>query len=155
MSQRSVLFALLGVLPALVACGPSPSSAQLPTTPALAAAHTTFGEQAKAGQALYGEHCAGCHGDGGEGTAKAPRVVGMAQGALPLDPPATAKGRKTQFHTAADVAGFVVANMPPGGDSELSESGYWSIMAFDLKANGVELAHPIDASNASEVVLHP
>jgi hypothetical protein len=29
--------------------------------------------------------------------------------------------RKTHFETAADVADFVVKNMPPGGDSSLKE----------------------------------
>jgi hypothetical protein len=92
-------------------------------------------------------------GGSGEG-AKAPRVVGLDKGALPLDPPATAKFRKAQFKTAADVATFVVKNMPPGGGSSLEESDYWAILAFDLHANGVDLPKKVDGSNASEVVIH-
>lgn len=114
---------------------------------------TTFAAQVSAGQKLYGEKCASCHGAGGEG-GKAPRVVGMDKGALPLDPPADRKYRKTQFKTAADVADFVVKNMPPGGDSSLKEEDYWAILAFDLHANGVDLPNKIDGSNAKEVVLH-
>src|SRR4051812_2058458 len=86
---------------------------------------STFAEQASAGQKLYAEKCASCHGAGGEG-GKAPRVVGVDKGALPLDPATTAKFRKGQFRTAADVSGFVVKAMPPGGDPSLKEEDFWA-----------------------------
>ena len=109
--------------------------------------------QVKEGQKLYGKHCAGCHGDGGEGTKKAPPVVGKA--ALPLDPPAGAKVRKTQFHTAADVANFVVKNMPAKKPGSLKAEEYWAILAFDLHANGVDVKEKVDPTSAAKVVLHP
>jgi cytochrome c len=109
--------------------------------------------QVQAGQKLYAKHCAGCHGDAGEGSKKAPPVVGKA--ALPLDPPAGAKVRKSQFHTAADVAGFVVKNMPAKKPGSLKTDEYWAILAFDLKANGVEVKEKVDAASAAKVVLHP
>jgi cytochrome c len=90
------------------------------------------------GQKLYGEKCASCHGNSGEGN-RAPAVVGLSKGALPLDPPATAKARKQQFKTVADVADFVVKTMPPDSPGSLSQDEYWSILAFDLKANGIDL----------------
>jgi cytochrome c len=99
----------------------------------------TFAEQVSAGQELYGEHCASCHGDSGQGTKDAPPLVGLDTGALPLDPPATAKHRKTQFKTVADVADFAVKNMPAKAPGSLSEEQYWAILAFDLKANGIDL----------------
>ncbi len=104
-----------------------------------AAKSETFTEQAQAGAALYGQHCAKCHGDSGEGTDKAPRVVGLDQGALPLDPPAERKKRTMQFKTVADVAKFAVQNMPPKTPGVLPEADYWRILAFDLKANGIDL----------------
>jgi len=113
----------------------------------------TFADQVALGQKLYGEKCASCHGSSGEGD-RAPRVVGLDKGALPLDPRPDAKVRKTQFRTAADVATFVVKNMPPGGDSSLREEDYWAILAFDLHANGVDLPQRVDATNASTIVLH-
>src|SRR5690606_13234174 len=61
----------------------------------------TFEEQVADGAALYGMHCAHCHGDGGEGTPDGPAVVGA--GALPLDPPEERMVRMTQFVTAADI----------------------------------------------------
>jgi hypothetical protein len=66
-------------------------------------------------------------------------VVGLDQGALPLDPPAGAQHRKTQFKTVADIASFVVAHMPPTAPGSLKAEEYWSILAFDLKANGIDL----------------
>jgi cytochrome c len=110
--------------------------------------------QATAGGPLYGQFCAKCHGDGGQGTDKAPPVVGP--NALPLDPPAGAKYRKTQFHTAKDVADFVLANMPPQGPKPTVDQ-YLDILAFDLKANGVDLTGkpPLSPDNLAGYVLHP
>lgn len=114
----------------------------------------TFAEQVTAGQTLYGEKCASCHGAGGEGTAQGPRVVGLDKGALPLDPPATAKVRKSQFKTVADVAAFAVANMPADKPGSLKESEYWSILAFDLKANGVTLDKKLTMEVAKATAIH-
>lgn len=91
---------------------------------------------------LYGEHCASCHGDSGQG-GEGPPLVGLQSGALPLDPPEGAQVRTQPFRTVADIAAFVVANMPPGQAGSLAEEEYWSILAFDLKANGIELDQPL------------
>ncbi|HVH41162.1 MAG TPA: cytochrome c, partial [Labilithrix sp.] len=112
----------------LVACGgegPPPESpnTKAASSPPTAGAAPTFSAQVAEGQKLYADNCASCHGAGGEG-GKAPRVVGVANGALPLDPPSTAKYRKTQFKTAADVAAFVVKAMPPGQAGKLTEEQY-------------------------------
>lgn len=142
-----------GLLALSVACGGGETPQPTTPTSAPSSGAGSWNDQVAAGQKLYGEHCASCHGNGGEGV-KAPRVVGLSQGALPLDPPAGAKYRKTQFHTAADVADFVVHSMPPGGAGSLPEKDYWAILAFDLHANGVDLPKPIDGSNAKDVVIH-
>ena len=109
--------------------------------------------QVKAGAELYKKHCAGCHGDAGQGSKKSPPVVG--KDALPLDPPANAKVRKTKFHTAADVADFVVKNMPAKKPGSLKPEEYWDILAFDLKANGVDVKEKLDENSAKKIVLHP
>ena len=136
----------------LAGCGGEQTPPASPSAPS-GAAPSTFAEQVTAGQQLYAANCASCHGNSGEG-AGAPRVVGLDKGALPLDPPPDRKFRKTQFKTAADVAGFVVKTMPPNKAGTLSESEYFSILAFDLHANGVDLPNKIDGSNAASVVLH-
>jgi len=158
MTSRSILIALGFV----AACGgsqapaaESASEAGAPEPAATTGGETpapvepqTFADQVALGQTLYGEKCAGCHGDAGEGTEHGPRVVGLAEGALPLDPPAERKVRKTQFKTVADVATFAVQNMPPKKPGSLQEYEYWSILAFDLKANGIELPQKLDAALA-------
>ena len=109
--------------------------------------------QADEGGKLYGQHCASCHGDAGQGTKGAPPVVG--KDALPLDPPATAKVRTTQFHTAQDVAQFVAANMPAKAPGSLTTEQYYAILAFDLKANGIDVSKKrIDPTTAAEIKLH-
>jgi len=111
-----------------------------PTGPADASFKAaTFTEQVTHGQELYGMHCAKCHGDSGEGGDEGPRVVDLKKGALPTDPPADRKARKTRFVTVANVADFVVANMPPKKAGTLTTEQYLAILAFDLKANGIDL----------------
>lgn len=119
-----------------------------------AASPTDDGEtQAARGAKLFAANCASCHGDQGQGKESTPPVVG--KDALPLDPRPTQKYRKNQFHTAADVADFVVHNMPPKNPGSLPESDYWDILAFDLKANGVAVAGKhIDAKTAATIQLH-
>lgn len=146
----------------LVACGGATPPAESPqasapaapaSAPATAAvAPATFADQVALGQTLFGEHCSKCHGASGEGK-DAPRVVGLDKGALPLDPPATAKYRKNKFTTVLDVAEFATKNMPPDAPGSLSEEQYWAILAFDLKANGIELDKKLDGSVAAGLTI--
>jgi mono/diheme cytochrome c family protein len=115
---------------AIAACSSSSPEAKAPVT---------FAEQVAQGQALFAANCAKCHGDSGEGTEDAPRLVGLAEGALPLEPPASREVRKSRFVTAADVAEFAMANMPPKKAGTLSADEYLAVIAFDLKANGIDL----------------
>ena len=150
----SLVLALLGVT-AFVACAhnegaPAPASA----ASGAAAGGGDAMAQAEAGGALYGQFCAKCHGDAGQGTDQAPPVVGAS--ALPLNPRPTAKARKNQFHTAKDVADFVLPNMPPKGPKPTVEQ-YLDILAFDLKANGVDLTGKpaLTPDMLSSIVIHP
>jgi cytochrome c len=122
--------------------------------PSADAPGTTFAAQVAAGQTLYGDHCAKCHGDSGEGDDDTPRVVGLAQGALPLDPPPKSKHRKGRFVTVADVADFVVKTMPPKKAGSLTTDEYLAILAFDLKANGIDLgASPLTLAKAKTLTI--
>ena len=114
---------------------------------------TAHADQAADGGKLYAKHCARCHGDAGQGTKKAPPVVG--KDALPLDPAPGAKVRKEQFHTAQDVAAFVAAKMPANKPGSLKVDEYYAILAFDLKANGVDVSgKKIDPTTAAQIKLH-
>ena len=144
--MRAIAFVIVLGGAMLAACASTPA----PETPPGTAAP---GDQVGKGAQLYAKNCAGCHGANGEGTDNGPAVVGKS--ALPLDPPAARKFRKTQFHTAADVGDFVAKNMPPPG-GKLTADEAFAILAFDLKANGVDLqGKTVDASNAGSFVLHP
>lgn len=137
----------------VVGCGGGAATGAPSTTGASAPPPATFQEQVAEGQKLYATHCASCHGSGGEGK-DAPRLVGLSNGALPLDP-APKSARKAKFRTAADVQAFVSRAMPPGEEGRLSAEQYWDIVAFDLKANGVTLDKRLDSESAATVVIHP
>jgi mono/diheme cytochrome c family protein len=146
----------------LAACGESTPPPNAPSSsgqsPTLAAAVTpsaspaSFNDQVELGKKVYTEHCASCHGASGSG-GKAPAVVGISKGALPLNPPPTAKFRKSQFKTVADIAEFVTKTMPPDAPGSLTADQYWAALAFDLKANGINLDKKLDANLAATLTV--
>jgi cytochrome c len=106
-------------------------------------------DQVRVGQKAFAENCSSCHGANGEGKGRSPALIG--KGALPLEPRAGAK-RNAQFKTAADVFKYAKASMPPDKPGSLSDDQYWSIIAFDLKSNGVDVAgKTLDASSGASV----
>jgi cytochrome c len=144
--SRSLHLTLVSMAFTVGACATSSTPA------ASSAAPTSFAEQVATGGTLYAQNCASCHGDSGEG-GKAPRLVGLKDGALPLDPPADRKYRKEQFVTIADVANFAVAYMPPKKAGTLTPDQYWAIVAFDVHANGIDLPVPITPDFASKLKI--
>jgi mono/diheme cytochrome c family protein len=146
MSMQYLNPALLLISLALgTACGASDDKSTQDADP------QNFTEQVALGGDLYAAHCSSCHGKNGEGTATAPAVVGTT--ALTLDPPSGAKVRKTQFVTVADVANFVVQNMPGDAPRSLSEEEYFAILAFDLHANGIDLEKKLDGALAASLTI--
>jgi mono/diheme cytochrome c family protein len=137
-TNRRLHSGLIATLAAALAAGCSSGGPSEMMAIESAANATTFQEQVKAGQSLFALHCAECHGGAGQGE-DAPRLVGLKQGALPLDPPADRKYRKQPFVTVADVAEFATHNMPPRNPGSLGKDAYWAILAFDLHANGLDL----------------
>jgi mono/diheme cytochrome c family protein len=108
--------------------------------------------QIEQGKKLYTDQCSKCHGAAGQGTSKAPPVVG--KDAFPLDPRPKAK-RDVKFHTAADVFAWASKHMPAKKPGSLATDQYLAIFAFDLDANGVKLDAPLDGAAAAKIVLHP
>lgn len=153
--MRPAFLALTSFLAAtlvLSACGEKPAS-QTPATTSVAMADAdAVAAQIARGQELYGARCASCHGDGGQGTDKGPKVVG--EGAFPLDPRPGAK-RDVQFKTAADVFAWASKAMPGDDPGSIPTEDLLAIFAFDLTANGVKLTGPLDGAAAAAIVLHP
>lgn len=132
----------------LVAC----SSSSKPTAQPAAAASDPVATQIARGKDLYVARCAKCHGDGGQGTKDGPPVVGAQ--AFPREPRPGAK-RDVLFRTAADVLTWAATNMPADDPGSLSTDELLAVFAFDLTANGVSLAAPLDGTAAAGIVLHP
>ncbi len=106
-----------------------PAQTSTPSTPSAPEATTAekapLTAQAIAGQKLFEEHCTKCHGDS----------VGLSA-----------------FGTAADVVAYVGENMPRDAPGSLMQSEYFSIVAFDLTAKGVDLhGQTLDATNAGSI----
>ena len=143
------LFTLAGFVCLFAACGGGNDQAKAPES----AAPQTFADQVALGQTIFADKCAKCHGDAGQGTDKAPRVVGLQEGALPLDPPPERKFRKNQFKTVGDVADFAMANMPADNPGSLTPEQYLAVLAFDLKANGINLDKKLDRETANTLTI--
>jgi cytochrome c len=142
-----------------------PPPAETPVEPAApnpddVLAASALAEQYEVGKGVYtAKKCNTCHEDSGAGNPKNPAVIG--DGALPKDPPKTAKLRKgVTFTTAQDVFAFVKAKMPMGKGGAapkppLTDDEAYAVTAWMLDANKVALTKKLDASNAATVVLRP
>jgi mono/diheme cytochrome c family protein len=126
---------------------PAPVVAKPPPPP------DPLAQQLERGKALFGAHCATCHGDHGEGDLanKAPPLVG--KDAFPLDA-RPGYNREVKFRTAADVLWWVTKEMPGDDPGSLAVDEYIAIIAFDLSANGVALERPLDPAMAQLIALH-
>jgi mono/diheme cytochrome c family protein len=78
---------------------------------------------ASAGAAVYGEACARCHGDQGEGSVDAPRIIGP--NTLP------------HASTKEELFQYVKANMPYDNPGTLSDAEYQAAVDFLRQANGL------------------
>ena len=151
MSSRILAPAFSVVLGLLTACGSANSTEPQHPNPN-DESHKGNTVEVTEGSANYVSQCAKCHGPTGRGTNEAPAVVG--EGALPLHPSPSAKLRKTDFVTAKDVFDFIKTNMPGNAPGSLSDDQYYEILAFDLKANGVDLQNKkVDPTTVSTIRL--
>jgi mono/diheme cytochrome c family protein len=89
--------------------------------------------QSQRGMFVYGQSCAGCHGESGEGDADTPALVG--EGALPRDPNEGAEPRPP-FDTAGDVFAYVKGSMPPTSPGSLSDAEYWAVVRYLVEERG-------------------
>ncbi|MBN1610816.1 MAG: cytochrome c [Polyangiaceae bacterium] len=158
----------------LLALGMACGAMQLGATDAnLSAARS----RAARGADLFASRCASCHGARGEGTGKAPAVMGA--GALPVYPsdqdratrsafndpqtleeesrarPAGAPSREP-FRTAADLERFVASKMPPpkSNASRLNGDENWQVVTFLLIGHGATVPKEgVTYDNAASVPI--
>ena len=85
----------------------------------------SFSMQADTGDASYSTNCAACHGAALQGSALGPMLSGG--GFL---------GQWAQL-SPADFYNYLRANMPPGGNQNITDDDYFSIVAHIMRTNGV------------------
>jgi mono/diheme cytochrome c family protein len=84
---------------------------------------------------LYGQQCAGCHGDDGSGDEDSPALVG--EGAL-RHRPAGADGKPEGVNeTAADLHDYLLHNKPPLEPGSLGDDEAWAVVVYLLRQAGV------------------
>ncbi|MCY4264413.1 MAG: PQQ-binding-like beta-propeller repeat protein [Gammaproteobacteria bacterium] len=123
--QISIAIILLAV--ALTACDSrNNTSGPEPGTLEFVSAASTFDSQAASGALLYSNHCAACHGVNLEGTIQGPLLSGPSF------------IQRWGEQTPSLLLGNIQANMPPGGNTEITEYDYLAIVAHIIEFNGVD-----------------
>lgn len=118
----------------LSACGSDNSATPAASQPAQNV--ETFQSQAEAGAVTFATNCAACHGANLEGTTLGPLLTGndfiLRWGS----------------QTPSLLLGNIQANMPPGGNSTISDTDYLNVVAHILDVNGVDtVSAPLTASS--------
>ncbi len=99
---------------------------------------------------LYGQHCAGCHGENGEGSEDGPALVGAE--AIPEESSGDSD-RKVPLRSYADVFAYSSTEMPPLEPGTISAESMWSILAYLAKERGATWEGDLGASNAGSIPL--
>ena len=113
---------------------------------------------AAAGQTVYAQKCASCHGASGEGLPPAnPRLIGrdpQAEGFPFGRDPRLVKTIGNYWPYATTVFDYVRRAMPPDAPGSLSDSDVYNLTAFLLHANDLIQADAvIDASTLPQVKM--
>ena len=87
-----------------------------------------------AGEDLYAEHCAGCHGEFAEGMGRTPALIG-GEGTLTTDSPLRTIGSFWPY--ASMLFDYIHRAMPEGHAFSLSPPEVYALTAFLLNANGI------------------
>jgi len=129
----SIFASASGCSTAIVAAPPSapveapPPAAALPepAAPPTSVRDGIFTDaQAERGRAVYGEHCAECHGEELRGGEMAPGLTGVAF------------RFRWQGLKVADIYESIESTMPPEEPETLGDQAYIDLVAFVLSANG-------------------
>jgi mono/diheme cytochrome c family protein len=169
-SSRALRFSglIVPIFGIMSACATTPAGA---TDANLAKAKS----QASQGADVFARECASCHGERGEGLARAPAIIGF--GALPLYPRDSASSpaftdpaqlqiqaqsrppgvaSRDPFRTAQDLYNYVSTRMPlpKSRIGSLKPEEYWAIINFLLTAHGSKVPEGgVTPSNAGSVPI--
>lgn len=113
------------------------SSAAPTTSAAPAAPGKTLDEQVAAGEKVYGERCASCHGAKGEGKKKAPALIGPKA----LD----------DYHNGKEAFHYIKDMMPPTAPGSLTDDEYWNVTAYLIKKNDLKIDATLTPATAESV----
>jgi mono/diheme cytochrome c family protein len=103
------------------------------------------------GAALFQRNCAQCHGARGEGSTAAPALIGAQ--ALPMNPPAGARLRRTTFRAGKDLGMFIMTTMPPQG-AKLPPTQVACVLAWLLHQNGATPQQTVSPATAGSMPIH-
>jgi cytochrome c len=100
-------------------------------------------DQIAAGQQVYRQICASCHGDQGEGIDDAPPLFGAG----------TQIG---DYRTANRLHSFIASEMPGDDPGSLSQQQVYDVLAYILSENGLNPGGlVVDQSSAANISLNP
>ncbi len=153
---------------------------QMPPTPMdnrLAPPPTVYPPtQADQGAQDYYQSCSICHGDRGQGLTDEWRAVvgggtvencwhSQCHGAVrppngfnfpKIVPPVIGSGTLNNFNTGLDVYHFLKLYMPYQAAGSLSDTSYWDLTAFLLRANYYYTGKPVlNTQTAAAILIHP
>jgi mono/diheme cytochrome c family protein len=121
---KFILLVVLGVIVLAsglaISCGgqATPTPTPSPTPSATATGGTTVGQLAAAGQTVFANNCARCHGDQGQGIT-GPRLIGNGN---TLD----------KYVTAQGLLDFIDSSMPLNAPGSLSHQDYLNVLSYLL-----------------------
>lgn len=111
------------------------ASASAPT--ASTAPKMSLDEQVAAGEKVYKDKCAMCHGQKGEGKAKAPALIG--------------KKALDDYRNGKEAFTYIHDNMPPKAPSSLTSDEYWSVTAYLIKKNDLPIKETLTPTTSESV----
>jgi S-disulfanyl-L-cysteine oxidoreductase SoxD len=127
------------------AAPPPPSTVAQPATPPVsqppAVQGIPAGALADAGQSVYAQNCASCHGDVGQGTFRTPALVGF-------------NAHLERYGTAQGLFDYVSKQMPLGKGGTLSREDYLRLVVLCLVKNSyVTPSTPVTADQLAAIKL--
>ena len=136
-----VLTGLLVLALSLSACGGAPpATTSTTTTTATTTSGQTFGSLSSAGQGVYAQSCATCHGAQGQGST-APALIGTS-------------ASLQKYNSAQGLLNFISASMPFSAPGSLSRQQYINVLAYLLVQNQyVQASTAFNESQLSGITL--